>query len=230
MPRVMHLPARLSLRSTLLFSCGCAWVFACASSLLLAQAKATPACITYTKVLPQSVPEYLSISVDSDGSGTYDGRKLNEAPQPRPLQLSAATTRRLFALAAELDHFQSIELDSHKKVANLGLKTLTYEGESGKGQVEFNYTSNRDAQELVDLFEKVSSVEQHVAILEYGIKHDHLSLPGELLQIQIDLENKMLAEAELMVPQLEQIVRDPRLLHLAQVRAQNILQRLQSNN
>jgi hypothetical protein len=186
--------------------------------------------LTYTKVLKQSVPEYLSISVDANGSGTYEGRKLGEPSEPRPLKLSSATTRRLFTLAARLNHFQSSDLESHKKVANLGLKTLTYEEGGQKTEVEFNYTVVREADALVGLFEKIASVEQHVTVLEYAIKYDHLSLPRELLQIQIDLDSKVLADADLMVPQLEEIARNPHFLHLAQVRAQKVLQRLQNTD
>ena len=203
-------------------------LFAAASS--AAQEKTSPARLTYTKVLRGSVPEYLSVSVDSNGHGTYEGRKLDDPPSPRHLKLLHSTTDRLFELAAELNHFRSVELESHKKVANLGQKSLAYESEAEKNRVEFNYTLRREAQELVDYFEKIASVEQHISMLEYAIKYDHLSLPKELLQIQIDLDNKALADAELMVPALEEIARNPRFLHLAQVRAQNILQRLQSNN
>ncbi len=194
---------------------------------LLAQETAGLARLTFTKELKGSVPEYIAVSIDSRGSGTYEGRKLDEPPSPRPLKLSQATTRRLFDLADELDRFQAIDLESHKRVANLGLKTFTYEADGRKYQVQFNYSVRREAQELAELFEKIASVEQHIAVLEYAIKYDHLGLPRELLQIQIDLDNKALADAELMVPALEEIARNPRFLHLAQVRAQNILQRLQ---
>ncbi len=186
------------------------------------------ATLTYTKVLKDSVPEYLAITVRSDGSGTYEGRKLDDPPSPRPLKLSPATTRRLFALASELDHFRSIDLESHKPVANLGLKTFTYEGRGQKNRCEFNYTLNRHAQELTDLFERIATVERHVIALEYAMRYDHLGLPRELLQIQIDLENKALADPELMQDALEQIAHNTRFLHLAQVRAQNILQQIGS--
>lgn len=183
--------------------------------------------LTYTRTLPGSVPEYMAVSVNSDGFGTYEGRRLNEPSRPRPFRLSEATTRQLFTLAAELDHFRSLDLESHKKVANLGLKTLTYQVGDEKHQSEFNYTLNREAQELTDFFERIGTVERHIITLEYAMKYDHLSLPRELLQIQIDLENKAVADPELMVDTLQQIVRNPRFLHLAQVRAQNILERLQ---
>jgi len=186
--------------------------------------------LTYTRVLNGSIPEYLSLSVDTTGNGTYEGRKLDELPSPRALKLSAATTQHVFDLAHALNDFKDIGLESHKKVANLGSKTFTYQGAAGENKVEFNYTLNRDAQELTDLFEKIAAVEQHIVALEYEVKYDHLGLPRELLQIQIDLDNKALADPQLMVPTLDEIVKNPRFLHLAQVRAQNILERLQNSN
>jgi len=193
---------------------------------LAAEEVKSPAKLTYTKTLKGSVPEFLQVTVDANGDGSYEGRKLDEASNPRPLRLSPATARQLFDFAAELDNFQSIDLESHKRVANLGLKTLTYQQGSQVNRVEFNYTQNRAAQELGDLFEKIAAVEQHIASLEFAIKYDHLSLPHELLLVQIDLDNKALADPELMVPTLETIAKNPRFLHLAQSRAQVILQRI----
>jgi hypothetical protein len=195
---------------------------------LLAQPSGTVARLTYTKFLKGSVPEYLAVTLNTDGVATYEGRKEADPPDPRPLQLSPETTRKLFRLAAQLNNFKSIDLESHKNVANLGLKTLTYEKGDQRNRAEFNYTLRRDAQELADLFERIASVAQHIAVLEHAIKYDHLSLPQELLQIEIELDNKTLADAELMVPTLEQIARNPKFLRLAQVRAQNILERLQN--
>ncbi len=227
----MEIPRRKSLtnRQTLIslflpgaVVCGLVW-----SGPLAAQG---PTRLTYTKVLKGSVPEYLAISVDSNGEGTYEGRKLVEPPGTRSLKLSSATTRRIFQLAEALRNFESIDLESHKKVANLGLKTFVCEREGRQSRAEFNYTQRREAQELVDLFEKIASVQQHIIVLEYAIKYDPLSLPQELMLIQIDLDRRALADPELMVPALEKIAHNPRFLHLAQVRAENILQRLQSNN
>lgn len=206
-------------------------------SLVLAEAGAAsgqessaPPRLTFTKALKGSYPEYLSISVDSTGSGNFEGRKFDDVPNPQPLRLSRATTQKLFALAESLGYFKSIDLESHRKVANLGSKTFTYEANGQKNRVEFNYSLRREAQELAAMFEKIAGAQQHAIELEHAMKYDHLSLPKELLQIQIDLDNKALVDPELMVPTLKEIARNPRFLHLAQVRAQNILQRLQSNN
>jgi hypothetical protein len=200
------------------------WALAAAAQSPAAGSSVT---LTYTKVLKDSAPEYLAITVHPDGKGTYEGRKLDEAPSTRPLRLSPSTTQKLFALASELGNFASVDLESHKRVANLGLKTFIFEAEGRKNRCEFNYTLNRRAQELTDLFEGIATVERHLVSLEYGMKYDHLSLPKELLQIQIDLDNKAMADPQLLVEVLEQIVHNPRYLHLAQTRAQDILQRVQ---
>ena len=193
------------------------------------QAASVPAKLTYSRIFKGSTPEFLLITVDSKGLGTFEGHKLDEAQSPRPLQLSAGTTERIFALAGELHNFQSVDLESHKKVANLGQKTFAYQQGDDVNRVVFNYTENRVARELVDIFEKVSAVEEHISALENEMKYDPLGLSQELLQIQIELNNKSLADAKLLLPTLEKIAHHSRFLHLAQVRAQQIIERIQSN-
>jgi hypothetical protein len=195
-----------------------------------AQEAPSTARLTFTKVLQGSTPEFEEVILDSTGSATYDGRKLSDPPAPRSITLSTATTQRVFALVHALNDLDSIDLESHKKVANLGRKTFTYERGGRKSVAEFNYTLRREAQELAEMFEKIAAVEEHIKLLEYDCKYDPLSLPRELLLIQIDLGNKGLLDAELMTPVLEQIARNSRFLHLAQARAQDILQRIQSSN
>ena len=189
------------------------------------QAPATPAKLTYSRTFKGSTPEYMAIVLDSKGSGTYEAHKLDEAPigSPRPFQLSAATTQRIFALAGQLNNFQSLQLESRRKVANLGEKVLTYQQGEDVNRVVFNYTENRLARGLVDVLEAVGVVEQHVGALEFDMKYDPLGLPQELLQIQIELNDKSLTDPQLLVPTLEKIAHDSHFLHLAQVRAQQII-------
>jgi ribosomal protein S6 len=183
--------------------------------------------ITFRKILKDSSPEYMALSIDARGAGTYDGRKLDDPPAPRSLQLSADTTARIFSLAESLKYFHSLQLDSHHKVANMGLKTLTYEAGKQVNQVQYNYTEVSAARQLTDIFEKIGNVEEHIARLEYAMKYDHLSLPGDLRQIQIDMADHNLVEAPLLLPALEKIASNPRFLHLAQARAQDLIGRIQ---
>jgi uncharacterized membrane protein YfbV (UPF0208 family) len=95
--------------------------------------------------------------------------------------------------------------------------------------VQYNYTENHEAQQLTEILEKISNVEERIAQLEYSMKYDHLSLPQTLREIQQGLDDHNFAEAALMIPTLEKISTNPHYLHLAQSRAQAIMQRIQEN-
>ena len=190
---------------------------------MAAQEAASTRRITFTKILKGSSPEYLAISVDDGGKGTYDSHKLDEQATPRPLQISADTTQQIFSLAESLNHLQSSDLESRHKVANMGLKTLTYEAGKERHQVQYNYTENRPAQQLTALFEKISNVEEHIVQLEYEMKYDHLNLPQTLALVQGDMAEHNLVEPALLLPTLEKISNNPRFMHLAKSRAEQIM-------
>ena len=167
------------------------------------------------------------VSIDANGNGAYDSHKLEDPSNPRSMQLSAGTTAQIFSLAESLNHFRSLALDSHSKVANLGLKTLTYQVGEEINKVQYNFTVKPAAQQLTGIFEKISNVEEGITALEYGMKYDHLSLAQTLRQIQADLDGHNYVEPSLLIPTLEKISTDPRFMHLAQSRAQEILRRIQ---
>ena len=196
---------------------------------LSAQETGDVATLTYTKVMKGSVPEYQSLTVDTNGDGTYDGRQLNESPKPRRLKLTPETTQVLFQMADELNYFRSLRLESGKNVANMGLKTFTYRRGTEEYKVQFNYTRNKRAEDLLSVFDGIADVEQHIGTLEYSSQYDVLGLPAALTQVEIDLNNKALVDPQLMVPILEKIVGDSQYLHIAQVRAADILRRIQDS-
>lgn len=194
---------------------------------LFAQRPGNTTTLTYTKVMNGSVPEYTSITVGVNGVGTYDGRQLNESPKPRALKLSPNTTHKLFQMAAALDDFRSINLESKRNVANMGLKTFIYRHDGRETKVQFNYTRNKRAEELLNVFEGIATVEQHIGTLEYSSHYDVLGLPSALNQVEVDLSNHVLVDPQLMVPILKKISSDSQYLHIAQVRAEDILRRIQ---
>jgi hypothetical protein len=194
---------------------------------LSAQQTSSVATLTYTKAMKGSVPEYTSLTVDANGNGTYDGRQLRESPRPRSLKLSPRTTQTLFQMADALGDFHSVRLESKKNVANMGMKTFIYRHDGQENEVQFNYTQNKKAQELLNVFEGIADVEQHIGTLEYSSRYDVLGLPSALTRVEIDLDNKALVDPQLMVPILKKIAGDSQYLHIAQVRAADILRRIQ---
>ena len=183
--------------------------------------------LTFTKVLPGSVPEYISIRVDTSGQGVFEGRSLKDESDPKPLMLGEKVTRRLFALAEELDHFRGLRFKSNKRIANLGEKTLIYRDSEREQKVVYNYSTNRSLQELGALFERIANGQRHLAVLQYAVRFDRLGLATHLRYIQYDLEREAIADPQQLVPTLKQIASNTRLLNLAQSRAKRILESLE---
>jgi hypothetical protein len=196
---------------------------------LPAQVASSAPRITFTKLLKGSTPEYVAMSIDANGQGTYDSCNVEGSPNPRPIQISAGTTSQIFSLAKSLDNFRSLSLDSRHKVANMGLKTLTYEACREINKVQYNYTENHTAQQLTETLEKIADVEERIAQLQFAMKYDRLGLPQILRQIQEGMDEHAFVEAVLMIPTLERISTNPHFMHLAQSRAQEIMQRIQEN-
>ena len=183
--------------------------------------------ISFTKVLPGSVPEFVSIRVDVEGKGSYEGRALAAPSRPRSVQLSMQTVGRIFELAEQLGYFRDLEIPRKRRVANMGEKTLVYEGPEGSHQVVYNYTKDPMVRELVGLFESFSKSQLHLAQLEYEVKFDRLALAGHLRRIQADLSKNALGEPELLIPALRQIASSGRYMNMARTRARSILERLE---
>ncbi|MGH9355012.1 MAG: hypothetical protein ACRD10_02670, partial [Terriglobia bacterium] len=95
---------------------------------------------------------------------------------------------------------------------------------------QFNYSTDRQVQDLTDLFEGVAAAERHVMALDYSLKYDRLGLPRELTLIQGDLDSNALVDPQLMASAIEAVAHDPRVLHFAQIRAQRILRQIGSSN
>jgi hypothetical protein len=68
---------------------------------------------------------------------------------------------------------------------------------------------------------------ERIAELEYAMKYDPLGLPQDLREIQDGLDDHEFVEAALMIPTLQKISTNSRFMHLAQSRAQEIMQRIQ---
>lgn len=184
--------------------------------------------IIFTKTLKGSSPEYFALSIDANGKATYDSHKLEDPAAPQPLQISTETTTKIFSLARSLGNFRGIELESRHKVADMGMKTLSYQDAGETNKVQFNYTENHTAEQLAVMLEKIGNVEERISSLEYAMKYDHLDLPQILRQIEYGMNENIFLEARLMIPTLEKIETDTHYLHLAQARAQEIEQRIQS--
>ncbi len=188
------------------------------------------ATITYRKIFKSSYPEFAEIKLDPSGHGTFDIRQLDEEPNPQPFEVNASLAERIFALAAKLHNFQGVDLDIHRRIANLGEKTLRYHKGSETHEVKFNYTLDDSASQLMAIFEGLARQATDLSDLERTMRYDRLGVNDVLQQIEQDYNNKLFPEPERLLGALDQVAADSKYIDIARQRARNLAAKIRASH
>jgi hypothetical protein len=183
--------------------------------------------VSFIKEFPGSDPAYYSITLQANGDAQY-----RTAPGEKPVEfhVSDSSTQQIFSLAHKLSLFKGVQLESGRKVAQMGKKTFAYENGGERAEISFNHTENLDGAALLALFERLSTTMQHRDRLEYLMRFDRLGVVKELLQLEVDLDGGRLLEPAVLTPLLEKVRTNKALVNVAQERATGILAKLQATS
>ncbi len=178
--------------------------------------------IRFERVFPGAVPERFEAALASDGSLTY----AEGGEDPVEFSVGDRETAWVFERAAALDHFAK-SLASTRRVASTGAKTLRYESDGTvRGTAHFDYSEIREARELASWFAKLAETQQHLVALERALRFDRLGVNQALVRLEEAHERNRIVAAGILVPVLERIADQQRLVHLARARAQGLLERI----
>lgn len=187
-----------------------------------APAGSQTATITFTKIFKSSYPEYVQVKVNEAGAGTFDIRQLDESANPQQLNVGPELAQKLFRLAGELHDFQGVNLEAHRRIANLGQKTFRYDKGSESYEVTFNYTENDPANQLLNIFEGLSREEGDISDLKRTMRYDPLGVNDVLMQVQSDYKQKLLPEPSQLLPALDAIAKNDQIINIARDKARNL--------
>jgi hypothetical protein len=194
------------------------WAVLLAGAVGIAQAEEAPR-ITFSKSFPGSQPAFFLITVERTGAASY-----NESQDPdnaEKLHMESGVTGDMFQMAERLDHFNK-PLESGLKVANMGEKTLRWEGAGQSSESKFNYSTNEDAKLLADRFEVIAVCAQTLLELRRAIRHDRLGVNAATLMIQGLWNSKRLVASADFLPLLDKVANDEVYIHMARERAAQI--------
>ncbi len=172
--------------------------------------------IVFTKVFPGSTPAFMQITVDKSGAVEY--REDPKDDDPLKCELSPADAQTMFGLADKLDHF-SHPLESGLKVANMGMKTLRFEGDGAVHETKFNYSEDLDAKALTDWFERIAESERAYIGLETAVRFDKLGVQDAILRIEIIRDQKRLLGDKQFLPLLDRVANNESYMNMARSRA-----------
>jgi hypothetical protein len=185
--------------------------------------------VSFTFDFPQSTPNHYAIAVDATGKGTYtSGEQAKSADDSDQsfrfdFKVSDATRSQILQLAQRANYFQG-ELERGKgKIANTGMKTLSYKDGQRNTSATFNYTTNPAAQELTRIFQSISTTMEFAERLEHFHRYQKLALDEELKRMEEMQKGNSLMEVQAIAPVLKQIVADQSVVNHTRARAERIL-------
>ena len=184
------------------------------------------ATITYRRVFKGSNPEFIEIKIGEDGTASYDIRQLSDAPDPEPFHVGDALRMKVFELAGELHNFDGLDLDVHRRIADLGQKTFRYEKNGEAHETHYNYTLNRPATQFALVFEGLFLQQRDLMDLEQKLKYDRLGVNDSLRQFEMDLAQQALPEPDQLLPVLDRVSADTRVVEVARQRARALAERI----
>jgi len=181
--------------------------------------------VTYSRSFPGSTPAYFSIAVEKDGRCVY--KEAVDDESPLVFRLQPNETEEIFALSEKLGRFTR-PIESGLKVARMGAKTFRYEDGAGKNEVEFNYSTDLDAQKLLDWFERIGETERRYIALSSAARFDKLGVNQALLELEAARDRKGLVSLDQFLPVLDRIVKNETYLHMARARAANLAESIRN--
>jgi len=178
-----------------------------------------------------ATPQNFTITLQASGAAKYVSRSPTEVPKGADaadpdyeleFTLSPSSRDRVFTIAKALNYFDG-KFDYKHKIAFTGNKTLTYADPARHFDTQYNYSENKDIQEITALFQGISTTIEHGRKLQFLRRFDKLGLEKELRGMEDMAHSGYLAEIQIIAPTLQNIINDPSVLNIARQRARNLL-------
>lgn len=187
--------------------------------------------ITVDFTNPSLSPSHWTLTLHPDGSGhfvsemgtvIYTPGELRTPSVNRDVQLSPGFTASVFE-TAKRHHFFNQQCESQLKVAFQGNKTFSYSGPEGNGTCTFNYSKDREIQELGDSMTGVAETILEGQRLEILLQHDPLGLDKEMASLSEAADSGRARQLCAIRGILEKLAQDDHVLDMVRKRARMLL-------
>jgi hypothetical protein len=181
---------------------------------------------------PGLFPAQWTLVVHPDGSGhfhaeggskpTDESAMMLPVKVDRDIKLSAGYANKIFQTVRR-HKLMRVGCESHMKVAFQGLKKISYSGPDGEGGCEFNYSKDKEIQELGESAVSVASTIIEGVRLELLLQHDPLGLDKEMEYVAEAAGDGRLQQICAIRGILQRLEDDPHVMDRVRKRAKNLL-------
>jgi hypothetical protein len=176
---------------------------------------------TYCHETTRGLYELQCTDLDSAGKGQVQFKRRAGDPIKLGVTLSPAARDRFLSILEAANYLdQADTYEAPRKVADLGKKRVTIELTSGaKREGEFNYSMKKEVNDLMNFCEGVINEEMIGFDIDNAIQYDRLSIPKRIDLMENELKSNRIADPERLIPILDKIQSDQRLINYARARA-----------
>ena len=172
--------------------------------------------------------EFYRLELSEKGTGQFQFKNRAGDLVEVSLALRPSTVDSLLALFVQADFWnESKNFVSPRKVADMGMKTIRLESGLRSREVTFNYTEDKNLQEIMNFFENLCQQEKTLFEIDLALKYDRLGIPKKLDELERNLTAKRIVAPERFAPVLEKIYQDETLMNLARKEARKLLSKIE---
>jgi len=182
---------------------------------------------TYCREMPRGLYEKQCLAVTPAGTGESQLKRRGSDQVQSTFTLSPSGRAKFLAVIAATNNLEDRKnYETKKKVADLGRKHVTLEMSSGTREADFNYSDLKEVNALSAFFDGLLNQQTLTLDLETAIRYERLSVPERLDQLESELKVSRIGDPEGLIPLLDKIAQDQRVLDYARQHAEQIKNRL----
>jgi hypothetical protein len=182
---------------------------------------------TYCRETARGPYERQCVSFAPDGKGKSEIKRRGSEKLESALELSPSGRTKFLAVIAATNNLENRQnYETKKKVADLGRKRLTLEMPSGNREADFNYSDLKEVNALATFFDGLLNQQTLALDFDTAIRYERLSVPQRLDQLESELKSSRIGDPEGLIPLLDRITQDDRVLNYAREHAQRLKTRI----
>jgi len=183
--------------------------------------------LTYCREMPRGLYEKQCLAVTPDGAGESQLKRRGSDQVQSTFTLSSSGRAKLLSVIAATNNLEDGKnYETKKKVADLGRKHVSLEMSSGTREADFNYSDLKEVNALSAFFDGLLNQQTLTLDMETAIRYERLSVPERLDQLESELKVSRIGDPEALIPLLDKIAQDQRVLDYARQHAEQIKNRL----
>ena len=183
----------------------------------------------YEFTQPKFVITKITIKHDESGKGmlTFSKGEFDE-PITEPLQLSQATLDKINATLTALDFLNSTENYQYEKdYSHLGNIAFRLKKDGREREVHYNYTTNKDAKELMDEYRRISNQIIWVFDMNVARVNQPLDAPRQMDTLESYMQRNEIADPSQLLPFLKGLTDDERIPLIARNHAGKMIKQIE---